>query len=58
MGIERKEIRGGVDARRLATLIITSLEGALMISRLERTDEALRAVQAHLESYLESERLP
>jgi TetR/AcrR family transcriptional repressor of nem operon len=57
-GIQRKEIRREVNPKTLAALIIASLEGALMISRLERNDEALRAVQAHLESYLESERLP
>jgi TetR/AcrR family transcriptional regulator, transcriptional repressor for nem operon len=54
-GIERKEIRRGVNAKKLATLIISSLEGALMISRLERNREALFAVQAHLERYLETE---
>ncbi len=54
-GIERKEIRRGVDARKLATLIISSLEGALMISRLERAREALMATQSHLERYLETE---
>jgi TetR/AcrR family transcriptional repressor of nem operon len=54
-GVERKEIRGGVDARRLATLIISSLEGALMISRLERDREALMATRSYLERYLETE---
>jgi hypothetical protein len=34
-GIERQEIRREVDARGLATLIISLLEGALMVSRLE-----------------------
>jgi TetR/AcrR family transcriptional repressor of nem operon len=58
IGIKRKEIRREVNPKTLAALIIASLEGALMISRLERTGEALRAVQAHLESYLESLRLP
>ena len=57
-GIKRQEIRRGVNPKTLAALIIASLEGALMISRLERNDKALRAVQGHLESYLESERLP
>lgn len=54
-GVERKEIRRGVDARKLATLIISSLEGALMISRLERDREALMAIQSYLERYLETE---
>jgi TetR/AcrR family transcriptional regulator, transcriptional repressor for nem operon len=54
-GIERRKIRRGVDARKLATLIISSLEGALMISRLERDREALMATQSYLERYLETE---
>jgi TetR/AcrR family transcriptional repressor of nem operon len=54
-GVERKEIRRSVDAKELATLIISSLEGALMISRLERDREALMAAQSHLERYLETE---
>lgn len=53
-GIERKEIRRSVDANKLATLIISSLEGATMIGRLERNSEALLAVQSYLSSYLET----
>jgi hypothetical protein len=54
-GIKAKEIRQKVDPSKLATLIISSLEGAIMVYRLERTEEALRTVQAHLDSYLEGE---
>jgi TetR/AcrR family transcriptional repressor of nem operon len=54
-GIKAREIRPRVDAKKVATLIISSLEGAIMLYRLERNEEALRAVQAHLESYLETE---
>ncbi len=58
-GIKAREIRPKIDAKKVATLSISSLEGAIMLSRLERSEEALRAVQAHLESYLETEvRLP
>src|SRR5580704_931068 len=58
-GIKAREIRPKIDAKKLATLIISSLEGAIMLYRLERNEEALRAVQAHLDSYLETEvRLP
>jgi TetR/AcrR family transcriptional regulator, transcriptional repressor for nem operon len=58
-GIKAREIRPKTDARKVSTLIISSLEGALMVCRLERTDDALRAVQAHLDTFLESElRLP
>ena len=54
-GIERKEIRPTVDPKRLAALVISSLEGALMMSRLEKNNEALLAIQSHLESYLEEQ---
>jgi TetR/AcrR family transcriptional repressor of nem operon len=54
-GIARKEIRRRVDPKKLATLIISSLEGALMVSRLEKNNEGLLAIQAHLETYLDTE---
>jgi len=54
-GIEREEIRRSIDANKLATLIISSLEGAMMIGRLEKNSEALLAVQSYLDSYLETE---
>jgi TetR/AcrR family transcriptional repressor of nem operon len=57
-GLKRKEIRKGVDPRKLATLIIASLEGALMISRLERDKDALLEAQSHLQRYLESDVRP
>ena len=54
-GIKRREIRRGVDSKKLATLIISFLEGALMIARLEHDRDALVAARSHLESYLETE---
>ena len=54
-GIKRGEIRRGVNAKEVATLIISSLEGALVIGRLERNRAALVAAQSHLERYLETE---
>jgi TetR/AcrR family transcriptional repressor of nem operon len=54
-GIETREIRPGVSAKELATLIISSLEGAIMLCRLERSEEPLLAIQAHLDNYLEGE---
>jgi hypothetical protein len=35
--------------------MISSLEGALMISHLNRDREALRVIQSHLEQYLDNE---
>ena len=54
-GIRQREIRSGVDPNRLAMLIISSLEGALMISRLERNRDALLAARSHLDRYLDKE---
>jgi TetR/AcrR family transcriptional regulator, transcriptional repressor for nem operon len=54
-GIKAQEIRPTVEAKKLAALIISSLEGAIMLYRLDRTEKGLRAVQAHLDSYLETE---
>jgi TetR/AcrR family transcriptional repressor of nem operon len=53
-GIQKKEIKRRVDPKALATLIISSLEGALMISRLEKRRDALQSIQSHLVSHLES----
>ena len=52
---ERAETRPGVDPKVVATLIVASLEGALMMSPLQRNDAALRRVQSHLSRYLDSE---
>lgn len=57
--VDRAQARGetqpGVDPKAVATLIVASLEGALMMSRIQRSDEALQRVQAHLNRYLEDE---
>jgi TetR/AcrR family transcriptional regulator, transcriptional repressor for nem operon len=53
-GIRKREIAPRTDPDTLASLIIGSLEGALMISRLQHSDEALRAAREHLEEHLES----
>jgi len=55
MAAERGEVRPGVDAKVVATLIVANLEGAHMIGRLERNADALRRVQQHLYRYLDSE---
>jgi TetR/AcrR family transcriptional repressor of nem operon len=52
---ERGETRRAVDSGMVATLIVASLEGALMMSRLQRSDEPLRRIQSHLNGYLEDE---
>src|ERR1700730_14276361 len=57
--VDQAQVRGetqpGVDPKAVATLIVASLEGALMMSRIQRNDGALRRVQAHLDRYLDEE---
>ena len=52
-GKKRREIDARTDPRRLSQLIIGSLEGALMISRIEAKDGALEDARAFLYEYLE-----
>jgi hypothetical protein len=40
--------------RKLATLIASTLEGSLMVSRLQRNDAPLDLACGHLEEYLEA----
>jgi TetR/AcrR family transcriptional repressor of nem operon len=52
---EQRDARPRVDPKAVATLIVASLEGAFMMSRIQRNDDALRHVQSHLNRYLDSE---
>jgi TetR/AcrR family transcriptional repressor of nem operon len=54
-GQKRGEIRSQVDSKKLATLIVSTLEGSLMLNRLQRSDEALDVACRYLEEYLETE---
>ncbi|MGA7853768.1 MAG: TetR/AcrR family transcriptional regulator [Candidatus Acidiferrales bacterium] len=54
-GQKRGEIRRQVDSAKLATLIVSTLEGSLMLSRLQRTEEPLDVACRYLEDYLERE---
>lgn len=53
-GQNRGEIRSNVDPMELATLIVTTLEGSLMLERLQRTPAPLNIACRHLEEYLET----
>jgi TetR/AcrR family transcriptional repressor of nem operon len=53
-GRQKGEIRSDIDAGDLATLIITTLEGSLMMSRLERKADPLALACRHLEEYVEA----
>jgi AcrR family transcriptional regulator len=52
-GLKRGEIRKGTEPRRVANTIIATLEGALMISRLEGSRAALKDAQATLGDMLD-----
>jgi TetR/AcrR family transcriptional repressor of nem operon len=53
-GQRRREIRGNIDSAELATLIVSTLEGSLMVSRLQRKEEARDWARHQLEEYLET----
>jgi AcrR family transcriptional regulator len=52
-GIRSGEIREGVEPRMIANTIVATLEGALMISRLEGAKTALRDAEASLDLMLD-----
>ncbi len=53
-GQHKRELRQDIDAGDVATVVIASLEGAVMMSRMEKTRDPLRTVGKHLEGYLQS----
>jgi TetR/AcrR family transcriptional regulator, transcriptional repressor for nem operon len=52
-GIDKGQIERRIAPQQLSRLIIGSLEGALLISRLQNDQEPLRAIRQHLDEYLE-----
>ena len=52
-GLERGEIREGTEPRRVANTMIATLEGALMMSRLDGNSAALEDARASLDVLLE-----
>ena len=53
-GQRRGGIRKKLDPEELALLIVSNLEGALVLSRLQRTTQPLNIACAHLMEYLEA----
>lgn len=51
-GIEYKQIKKTVDKNYFATVMIASLEGAIMMSKLSKTDHDIRTVLKHLEKMI------
>ena len=53
-GQRRGEVGADVDSAKLATLIASTLEGSLMVSRLQKKEEPRDLAVRHLEEYLET----
>ena len=54
-GIERQEIRQGVDADEVATLFICMLEGAVMLSNLYKDGMHMQRAVKHMTKYIEAD---
>ena len=54
-GMKAGTIRSDIDAQKVANLIIGGLEGGMLISRIERNDQGLRAALEHLDFYIDSQ---
>jgi AcrR family transcriptional regulator len=52
-GLERGEVRAGVDGDELASVMVSILEGAVMMSRLYGDDVHVARAAAHLRRYLD-----
>lgn len=51
-GIKKGEVRANVEPDNVATIIFSTLEGAIMMSKLERNPIHLKRAVAHLQSYI------
>ena len=53
-GIKKGELRSTVEPDTVATIIICNIEGAIMMSKLERNPIHLERAVAHLQSYIQN----
>lgn len=51
-GIAQGEFRAMVDSDQIATIVISSIEGGVMLSKLYETPEHLQVATAHLHTYI------
>jgi TetR/AcrR family transcriptional repressor of nem operon len=56
-GIERREVRPTTDADEVASILIATLEGALMLSNLYKDPVHMRRAAAHMIRYIETIKL-
>ncbi len=54
-GIATGTVRPGLDIDKAASLIIGGLEGGMLLSRIEKSDQPLRDALDHLDHYLETQ---
>ncbi|MEL6494193.1 MAG: TetR/AcrR family transcriptional regulator [Cyanobacteria bacterium J06623_7] len=54
-GIKKGEVRTTVEPEEVATIIICNIEGAIMMSKLERNPIHLTRAIAHLQSYIQQQ---
>jgi TetR/AcrR family transcriptional repressor of nem operon len=54
-GIAAGTVRADVDVDKVARMIISGLEGGMLVSRIEKNDQALQDAMEHLDRYLESQ---
>jgi AcrR family transcriptional regulator len=53
-GIERQELRPNIDADEVASILIATLEGAIMLSNLYKDPVHMRRAAAHIVNYIET----
>jgi TetR/AcrR family transcriptional regulator, transcriptional repressor for nem operon len=53
-GIQGREIRRDVDPQAVATMLISALEGAIMMTRLQESTQPLEQVRQYLNTFLQS----
>ncbi len=56
-GVERQQIRPGVDADEVASILIATLEGAIMLSNLYKDSTHMKRAADHMTRYIETLRL-
>jgi TetR/AcrR family transcriptional repressor of nem operon len=54
-GIAAGTVRADVDVDKVARMIVSGLEGGMLVSRIEKNDQALQGAMEHLDRYLETE---
>jgi AcrR family transcriptional regulator len=53
-GIERQELRSGIDADEVASILIATLEGAIMLSNLYKDPVHMKRAAGHIVNYIDT----